>query len=206
MAQRTSTFPRVAVVGGGIAGTLCSLVLKHRGLNPILIDQAVVAAGRNGNSSSSSGGTDGLGGRLRGVGCQFLRATDPRLQAIMGMLDDAKLIRPWRGRFGMLGSQGGGFLPAEVVTSGRSGSRSGGGIAGLAPATPESSHDEADELPSPTDTGDFCQFVQSSHFPTYIGNPSMNDLCPGIATLADISTMGGTEVIGASMATEGGQQ
>ena len=105
----------------------------------------------------------------------------------------------------MLGSQGGGFLPAEIVTSGRSssGSSSGSGIVGLAPANPESSH-EGGESPSPTDSGDFCQFVQSSHFPTYIGSPSMKDLCPGIATMADLSTMGGTEVVGASMAAEGG--
>lgn len=195
MAQPIS---RVAVVGGGIAGTLCSLVLKNRGLTPILIDQAV---GRGDRANTPTGG---LGGRLRGVGAQFLRATDPRLQAVMGMLENAKVVQPWRGRFGLLGSQGGGFLPANIVTSGM-GSRS-GGVAGLAPADPAVAANESDTAgaAAATDAGDFCRFVQSSNSPTYVGVPTNLDLCPQIATLADISAMQGTTVLGASMASEGG--
>jgi predicted NAD/FAD-dependent oxidoreductase len=197
--------PRIAVVGGGIAGTLCSLVLKNRGLTPILIDQAV-SARRGGGDRANPTTTGGLGGRLRGVGAQFLRATDPRLQAVMGMLENAKVVREWKGRFGLLGSEGGGFLPASIVTAGM-GSQS-GGVAGLAPADPTAAA-VADSSSSAvaaaaTDTGDFCQFVNSSDTPTYVGVPTNLDLCPQIANLADISCMEGTTVLGASMAAEGG--
>ncbi len=192
MAQPIS---RVAVVGGGIAGTMCSLVLKNRGLTPVIIDQAV---GRDGTS------TGGLGGRLRGVGAQFLRATDPRLQSVMGMLQNAHLIQPWRARFGMLGSQGGGFLPATIVTSGMGNAR--GGVLGLTPAEPlvETTNTMDQDRGAATDAGDFCQFVQGSTTPTFVGVPTMLNLCPQIANLADISTVGNTKVLGASMAVEGG--
>lgn len=187
--------PRIAIVGGGIAGTLCSLVLKSRGLHPVIIDQAVT----------------GLGGRLRGVGAQFLRGTDPRLQSVMSMLQGAKLIQPWRARFGMLGSQSGGFLPSSIVASGMStGSScrasSGTGILGLTPADPSSmTSNMTSGANNATDTGDFCHFVQDSEIsPTYVGVPGMKDLCPQIASLADLSTVSGTKVVGASMAVEGG--
>jgi hypothetical protein len=123
------------------------------------------------------------------------------MQVVMGMLEDEKLIQQWKGRFGMLGSHGGGFLPAQIVTSGM-GSAS-GGVAGLAHADPESAA-QVGPSTAATDSGDFCQFVQSSNFPTYVGVPSMLDLCPQIAELADISTIAGTEVLGASMASGGG--
>ena len=195
MAQQ---IPRIAVVGGGIAGTLCSMVLKNRGLAPVLIDQAT---GRGNHQDTSTGG---LGGRLRGPGAQFLRATDPRLQSVMAMLQNANVIQPWTGRFGMLGSKSGGFLPANVITSGV-GSRSGGGVAGLAPADPvAASNDTTATSAAATDAGDFCHFVQYSDNTAYVGVPTMLDLCPQIATLADIATMGGTRVLGASMAAEGG--
>jgi len=140
---------------------------------------------------------------MRGIGAQFLRASDPRLQAVMAMLAHSNLIQPWKGRFGMLGSQRGGFLPANIVTS-RTGSTA-GGILGLTRAEPESSTStQAETINSATDSGDFCQFVQSSSYPTYVGVPSMQDLCPQIASWTDISTIGGTKVMGASMASGGG--
>ena len=111
----TAAIPRVAVVGGGLAGTLCSLVLKNRGLHPVLIDA----------------GTNGVGGRLRNGGAQFLRATDPQLVLVVQMLQGEGLLQEWKGRFGMLGSKGGGFLPAEIVANNQQGSGGGGGIMGL---------------------------------------------------------------------------
>ena len=112
--------PRVAVIGGGIAGTLCSLVLKNRGIHPVLID-----SGRN-----------GVGGRLRNSGAQFVRASDPQLVPVVQMLQQEGLLAEWKGRFGLLGSSGGGFLPSEIVTNSNSasGGGAGGGILGLQPA------------------------------------------------------------------------
>lgn len=150
----TTTFPppppsRIAVIGGGIAGTLCSLVLKNRGLHPVLVD-----AGTNGNGN-------GIGGRLRNGGAQFLRATDPRLATVAHLLAQQGLLRPWTGRFGVLGSSGGGFLPASIVTlqpGGRS-NKKGNGIAGMQQANHD---DNRDGTTTPTtanvaafDAGDF---------------------------------------------------
>ena len=112
--------PRIAVVGGGITGTLASLVLKNRNCSPVLIDR----------------GHGGVGGRLRSnrsllanyrqspgeehkcavdAGAQFFRATDPRLATVFGMLERAGMLSVWEGRFGLLGSRGGGFLPSSIV-------------------------------------------------------------------------------------------
>jgi len=107
--------PRIAVIGGGISGTLASLVLRNRGFSPLLIDR----------------GKSGLGGRLRGsnrtkigaegnlnldAGLQFIRASDPRLKEVLKMFKSYGMISKWEGRFGLLGSRGGGFLPSSIVS------------------------------------------------------------------------------------------
>mmetsp|Transcript_23180 Transcript_23180/g.38363 ORF Transcript_23180/g.38363 Transcript_23180/m.38363 type:complete len:417 (+) Transcript_23180:95-1345(+) len=168
--------PRIAVIGGGIAGTMCSLVLKNRGLHPVLIDQ----------------GTRGLGGRLRG-GAQFIRASDPRLAQVTAMLEQQGLLKRWQGRFGVLGSSDGGFLPAEIVT------QQGGQQASTASDNPGSS-----SRATASDGGDFCNFVEGSLTPTYVGVPSMADLCPEICRLADIESVSNTQVVGAAPVPEGG--
>lgn len=111
----------------------------------------------------------------------------------------------------MLGSMGGGFLPSSIVASGMmsgrrrtTSGRSSSGILGLTRADPASNNNDNNPTAA-TDTGDFCHFVQDSEMsPTYVGVPEMMDLCPQIASLADISTVSGTKVVGASMAVEGG--
>ena len=72
--------PRVAVVGGGIAGTLASLVLRNRGLMPVIIDRGQDVGGRLRGVSRSK-----IGGSLD-AGAQFLRASDARLQPVWHML------------------------------------------------------------------------------------------------------------------------
>ena len=50
--------------------------------------------------------------------CQvYLRASDPGSQwaSVLAMLAREGLVTPWEGRFGLLGSRGGGFLPLEVA-------------------------------------------------------------------------------------------
>ncbi|KAL3904157.1 MAG: hypothetical protein SGILL_010178 [Bacillariaceae sp.] len=185
-----TAIPRVAVVGGGLAGTLCSLVLKNRGLQPVLIDA----------------GTNGVGGRLRNGGAQFLRATDPHLAPIIQMLHEQGLLKEWKGRFGMLGSSGGGFLPAEIVAQNQQGSGSAGGsIMGL-----QQAHDDeviggsSETAVSATDSGDFCQFVERSRSPAFVGVPSMTQLCPEICRLADIQQMNDVRVTGAWPHKKGG--
>jgi predicted NAD/FAD-dependent oxidoreductase len=175
--------PRIAVIGGGLAGSLCSLVLRNRGFHPTLID-----AGRS-----------GVGGRLRNNGAQFLRTRDPRLATVFGMLESQGLLAQWIGRFGMLGSSGGGFLPAQVVTrntgmSTRLGDARKGGVDG-------SSQGEAS---AGSDGGDFCHFVEESNLSTYVGTPSMTELCPQVCRLAGIEHISDTTLVKARPVKEGG--
>jgi predicted NAD/FAD-dependent oxidoreductase len=170
--------PRVAVVGGGIAGTLCSLVLRNRGLHPVLLD----------------GGYQ-MGGRLRG-GAQFWRTQNPRLVSVTSMLNQAGLLVPWQGRFGVLGSSGGGFLPAGIVA------KDGAGVRGLSKA--DGSEEGAEVRSSVIDTGDFCNFIEGSNEPAFVAVPSMGELCNNICKLGDIESLPNTKVIGAQMVPEGG--
>jgi predicted NAD/FAD-dependent oxidoreductase len=186
----TTAAPRVAVVGGGLAGTLCSLVLKNRGIHPVLIDA----------------GTNGVGGRLRNGGAQFLRTTDPRLVPVFQMLHREGLLQEWKGRFGMLGSKEGGFLPAEIVANNEQGSgRGAGGIMGLQKAQNDDLlGGQVEPTVSATDSGDFCQFVEGSRAPAYVGIPSMTQLCPEICRLADIQQVNHAKMLRAKPRKEGG--
>lgn len=169
--------PRIAIVGGGIAGTLCGLVLKNRGLTPKILD-----AGRN-----------GVGGRLRGA--PFLRAENPKLAAVCNMLEREGLLQRWNGRFGVLGSSGGGFLPAEIVTS--------TGVGGMQ----KQNDDEDDDSQTvggrsaASDGGDFCHFADGSKAPTY---SLLTDLCPNICRYSKIDTVSDARVVGAVPDSEAG--
>ena len=176
-----TTGPRVAIVGGGIAGSLCGLILRSRGLQPTIFDR----------------GTRRIGGRLAGgvepdSGAHFLRASDSGSQfaAVLQMLAREGAVAPWSGRMGILGSRGGGFLPATVadgtmVTSMRKDG-----------AAPE----------APSDTGDFCGFIsgrRSSATPLFVGTPDNAAICERIASLADIPVQRHA-VTAAALSPEGG--
>mmetsp|Transcript_23523 Transcript_23523/g.65436 ORF Transcript_23523/g.65436 Transcript_23523/m.65436 type:complete len:463 (+) Transcript_23523:70-1458(+) len=178
--------PRVAVIGGGIAGTLCSLVLKTRGLAPTLIDQ----------------GKHGMGGRLRG-GAQFFRALDPRLVGLLQKLEEEGLVAPWKGRFGLLGSAKGGFLPAEVVSR---------NTAALRKKEQQQQSSDGNNttspppMPPPSDGGDFCRFVDaySEQHATYTGVPNLTELCPNICRRGGVETISNATYVGATPVSEGG--
>lgn len=139
MAARTAV-PRIAVIGGGLSGTLCSLVLQHRGLAPTVLDR-----GRH------------LGGRLAGT--HFLRASDPRLMTVYESLATAGLLHLYGGRTGVLGTTGGGFLSASHVPTGlRSMNDSGTDVNAM------------QHRGQATDGGDFCQFIEGCDVPTFVGN------------------------------------
>eukprot|EP00971_Amphidinium_carterae_P019519 384181-Amphidinium_carterae.1 len=95
---------RIAVVGGGIAGSLSALALRSRGFHPVIFDNR----------------KQQLGGRSSDGGAQFFPVTDPssHLAHVAATLEQSKLIAPWEGRFGILGSSGGGFLAKEVIAAG----------------------------------------------------------------------------------------
>ena len=160
----------VAVVGGGIAGCLASLVLRSRGLRPTIFD-----AGRR-----NPGGRL-LGGRPPDSGVQFLRATEARFGAIMHMLSREGLVAPWAGRFGVLGSQGGGFLSSDVLAS----TPIGGMIK------------EAGEEGG-SGSVNFCGFLGGDlkQHPLYVGTPSNAHVLSGLCAAANIDVVLGARVTG----------
>mmetsp|Transcript_17234 Transcript_17234/g.23710 ORF Transcript_17234/g.23710 Transcript_17234/m.23710 type:complete len:440 (-) Transcript_17234:226-1545(-) len=190
----SATTPRVAVVGGGIAGTFASLVLRNRGLNPLLIDQ----------------GKKAVGGRLRGAdrsilgvdaGAQFFRASDPRLGHVLQMLEGAGLLKRWEGKFGLLGSRGGGFLPSSIVGSAASSPRNMGRQGG------EEEMLAGEETFHATDCGDFCGFVshhRPDSIPTYVASSNNSDLCPNICRMAGIESVMDARVMKAETVDGGG--
>ena len=168
--------PRIAIVGGGLCGSLAGLVLRSRGLNPTLFD-----AGRR-----STGGRL-LGGRHADSGMQFLRASEPRFAAITHMLAKEGLIAPWVGRFGLLGSQGGGYLPSEVLASTPIGSM-----------MRETDSGEAGRV-------DFCGLLggDTERHPIYVGTPSNADVLPGLCRAAGLEVVLGAKLTGAERQADG---
>lgn len=127
-ARSLATAPRVAVVGGGLSGSLCGLALAARGVACTIFDQGA-SGGRFGGSAQ----------RARPeLGAQFFRAGGSgRFLSLLNELERRGLVQLWEGRFGLLGSRGGGFLPREAVPR----------------AT-------APSLAATRDGGDFCGFIE----------------------------------------------
>ena len=134
---------------------------------------------------------------MRNGGAQFLRAADPRLATVVGMLEQKGLLEEWKGRFGMLGSSGGGFLPAEIVTKNTGFNKPRG-------AEQQEESEKAADFMAASDGGDFCRFVDGSTVPTYVGVPSMTNFCPEICRLSGIEQFNDSTLIGATPVKEGG--
>lgn len=162
-----SASPRIGIVGGGLSGALCALVLRSRGAQPIVID-----AGRR-----HVGGRF-AGGRHTDSGGQFIRTVEPRVLAVMKMLNRERLLAPWEGRFGVLGKHGG-FLPSSVLAS-----------------TPLSSMMREDREPSLEGGNDvdFCGLLAHSSDsapPVFVGVPSNTSLVQGIFSAASVPVQQG---------------
>ena len=125
-----ATEARVAVVGGGLSGSLCALSLAARGVPCCVYDQGA-SGGRFGGSAQRE---------RPELGAQFFRASSDRFRSLLGELEKRNLVGRWRvapERFGLLGSHGGGFLSREAVPR------------GTMPA-----------LATMRDGGDFCGFIE----------------------------------------------
>ena len=125
-----ATDARVAVVGGGLSGSLCALSLAARGVPCCVYDQGA-SGGRFGGSAQRE---------RPELGAQFFRASSDRFRSLLGELEKRNLVGRWRvapERFGLLGSHGGGFLPREAVPRGT-----------------------MPTLATVRDGGDFCGFIE----------------------------------------------
>ena len=180
---------RVGVVGGGLSGSLCALVLKSRGLNPLVLD-----AGTRG-----TGGRFG-GGRQPDSGAQFLRCTNPLspLAQVLGTLAQNNLVGRWTGRFGVLGRGGGGFLPTEVIRGAL-----GGAPEAAAAIDEEDGETSASVAAGALGGGDFCRFLADHQHPLYVGLPSNGGLCRSILEMSGVEVLHGQRVTAARRAADG---
>ena len=113
------------------------------------------------------------------------------------MLAREGLVTPWEGRFGLLGSRGGGFLPLEVARNTYAAQASNPRLAGRVPGRSATltrlslaldravtaMGKEADAAPA-SDGGDFCGFVAGctpGASPMYVGVPTNAAVCDGPA-------------------------
>jgi len=102
---------RVAIVGGGLSGSLCAALLQRQGLAVQLFD----AGKRLGGRTSCGRVKLGEANIRMDVGAQFMVATDPRFQRLLDSPIMAGLVQEWQGRFGVLGARGGEVLCRNVV-------------------------------------------------------------------------------------------
>ena len=172
--------PHVAVIGGGLCGSLAALVLRSRGLTPVVLDA----------------GKRQLGGRFAGgfhadSGAQFLRASEAGTQwaGVLYQLSSAKLVAPWEGRFGLIGSRGG-FLPREAIGS------TAGSLGGMLKA------DEGAEHGADAGGVDFCGFLADADHPLLVGTPSNASVCASLC--AGLEVVHGTTVTGMQFSNAGG--
>eukprot|EP00928_Gymnodinium_smaydae_P039363 TRINITY_DN26906_c0_g1_i1.p1 TRINITY_DN26906_c0_g1~~TRINITY_DN26906_c0_g1_i1.p1 ORF type:complete len:448 (-),score=115.03 TRINITY_DN26906_c0_g1_i1:73-1416(-) len=183
--------PRVAVVGGGIAGSLCALVLRSRGVQPVIFD----AAPRRLGGRLTSRRAERVATEDFEPAAQFLRASSeasPFAQALR-LLESNGLVAPWTGRFGVLGSRGGGFLPREIISTSQMGQMTREGSSGSGEAPGDESAGVATTW---ADGGDFCGFLTggSKLSELYVGVPSTGSICERLSSLAGFELRRATRV------------
>jgi len=139
----------IAIIGGGLGGSLCALALRSRGLNATIFDAGRALGGRSARS-------------------QFLASSEPHLDQVISTLSNANLIKPWTGRFGVMGAKGG-FLPLSSISTAMAGTKN-----------------ESPTATPTTDTGDFCGFLAHARSPIYVGTPNNSSLCTSICELVDV--------------------
>ena len=168
--------PRVAVVGGGIAGSFAAMVLRSRGALPTVFDT----------------GRRGAGGRLAGgrhadSGAQFLLSSEgqsgTQLHEVMKMLSKGGIVQPWTGRFGLLGGHGG-FLPSSVVSN-----------TDMRPMVGQGGAEAPEEL-------DFCGFLNKTA-EMHVGIPSNAGVCANIIDACGAELVPGAQVLRAVQRIDG---
>jgi predicted NAD/FAD-dependent oxidoreductase len=114
----------VAVVGGGVAGSVCAVALRSAGLRVQLFDQGRHAIGGRAASRVVTSGSTCAGGQFEPPlvfdhGAQFFRAESPVLKRLLLSPLFEGLYAEWSGRFGLLGGyESAGLLPLDVIRTG----------------------------------------------------------------------------------------
>ncbi|KAL3894929.1 MAG: hypothetical protein SGPRY_013667 [Prymnesium sp.] len=163
--------PRVAIVGAGLAGSLCALRCSQLGMRCVIFDASPRAAG----------------GRLGGgfhpdSGAAFVRATSPSFSRVLATLQEMGVVAEWRGRFGVLGTRGGGFLPLQALHTSQ--------------ALPSN-------LSALRGSEDFCNFASGGGVSAYVGTPSNASICPAICRASGAELRLGARISAARCGEDG---
>lgn len=181
--------PRIAVIGGGIAGSICSTVLRQSGAELTIFDMGRKSAGGRFGAARSQRKANPVD-----RGAQFMCSSDvgSRFSQVLGFLESRGLVAPWQGRFGIMGTRGGGFLPKEIID---------GTVIGGIKADKGTADNEDSSHPD-----DFCGFLAGgSKSRMYIGTPSMSDICNRLLDAPGIDVRAGSQVTDLHVTPKGWQ-
>jgi len=90
--------PRVAVVGGGIAGLACARALADHGLSPVIFDKGRGPGGRASTRRVELGGEE----LTFDHGAQYFTARDPRFERHLRSWRQDGVVASWEGRIAVL--------------------------------------------------------------------------------------------------------
>lgn len=111
--------PRVAVVGGGVSGTMCAMMLRCAGVHVTVFDKGQKRlGGRASNLIIEDSSRSDAPSLCFDSGAQFIAVTDPRFEGLLHSPVMKGLLPQWKGRFGILGRSGQ-VLPRETVMTSR---------------------------------------------------------------------------------------
>ena len=128
-AQRVMTGGnRVAVVGGGISGSICAALMRSHGLNVTVFDQGLASLGGRASARKVKLSDTQLASNRAAAGCtasqrvlsfdtgaQFVAATDKRFKLLLESPLLKGLLHQWDGRFGVYGATSGQVMPRKAV-------------------------------------------------------------------------------------------
>ncbi|MGA9870002.1 MAG: NAD(P)-binding protein [Rhodococcus sp. (in: high G+C Gram-positive bacteria)] len=90
----STSAPVVTIVGAGIAGAACAVVLRDAGVSFRLVDRGRAVGGRMASPV--------LHDRRVDIGAGYFTVRDPEFEALVARWEAAELTRPWTDTFGVL--------------------------------------------------------------------------------------------------------
>ena len=194
----------VAVVGGGITGSVAGALLKAQGLGVTLFDRGTRLGGRASAKHATPTAPAGGGQTSRSnaltfdQGAQFVTATDKRFEMLARSPLMKGLLRPWdSSRLAVLGCAGG--TPSVLQRDAMLGSR----MFATPKAAPNVTEEEGaqqvqqqreEQLANPMN---FCGFLEGeTHQPLYVGTNGMGGLCEQLLQRVKLQPAQGATVDG----------
>ncbi|KAG2430875.1 hypothetical protein HXX76_009849 [Chlamydomonas incerta] len=121
--------PRVAIIGGGIAGAVATWRLTNLGANVTLVDMGKNMPGGRMSTRFTSGG------HQYDHGCQFFKASSPAMKKLVAEWVEAGVVAEWRPRLGVYDAVSGAFKRREELSAAELQAAGSGFFDSLSPAS-----------------------------------------------------------------------